>query len=426
MTFDPRAIAVRLARNSGWLLFSRLISQGLAVLFTILVARSLGNVGLGQFALISSIILFGNILTTFGLDTHLIRSIAGKQSTNPETLSGVVWIQLILTTGFILLLVIFSASLPQVLANTRTALLLYSFSLVPSAFYTVYSAAFRAYERMDLFAGGSLLLIGLQTAGAAVLFFSGGGLLQLIAVIVFSQFMAAYYGRLMSTKHLPAFKIRIFASSSVLKELLRLGWPLALLSGLGFLTQRTGIFLLSLIVDEGTTGLYAAALKVAESFKIIPYALLGSLFPVIATFSQGRSRRQPESRAAIAYLRRITVLLITLGIAFSILVSIFAMPIIELLFGDEFIPAIPALRILIWMVVPYVYNARVTLDLVVQGKERLATFVTGLSLLLSYIIYYLLISTFGLVGAAVATLVVEILQALFFLLLRRNRALLHS
>ena len=426
MSFELHAITIRLARSSGWLLFSRVVSQGLAVLFTILVARSLGNAGLGQFALISSIILFGNILTTFGLDTHLIRSIAGDQSTNPETLSGAVWIQLILSTGFIIILVIFSASLPQILANTKNALLLYSFSLVPSAFYTVYSAAFRAYERMDLFAGGNLLLVGLQTVGAAVLFATGGDLLQLVSVIVISQFIAALFGRLMSTKHLPAFKIRRFPSSRTLKELMRLGWPLALLSGLGFLYQRTGIFLLSLLVDEGTTGLYAAALKVAETFKIIPYVLLGSLFPVIANFYQRKGRNQPESQAAIAYLRRITALLIGLGIAFSFLVSAFANPIIKYLFGDDFLPAVPALRILIWMVVPYAYNARITLDLVVQGQDRLATLVTGLSLLLSYVFFFLLISAFGLLGASAAAVAVEAFQTLVFLFIRRKRSLLHS
>jgi len=424
MSFDSHAITIRLARSSGWLLFSRLASQGLAVLFTIFVARSLGNVGLGQFAVISSIILFGNIFAAFGLDTHLIRTIAGKRTSDPDTLSGAVWIQLILSIGFIIILVILSASLPQFLPDTRTALLLYSFSLVPSAFYKVYSAAFRAYERMDLFAGANLLLIGLQTIGAVILFFMGGDLLQLVGVIVISQFIAAFFGRLMSTKHLPAFKIRIVPSSRILKELIGLGWPLALLSGLGFLYQRTGIFLLSFLVDEGTTGLYAAAMKVAETFKIIPYVMLGSLFPVIANIYQGKGNNQPDSQAAIAYLRRITTLLIGLGIAFSFLVSVFANTIIMALFGDDFLPAIPALRILIWMVIPYAYNARITLDLVVQGQDRLATLITGFSLLFSTIVFFFMISTFGLVGAAAAAVTVEIVQALTFFLIRRKRVLI--
>ena len=94
------------------------------------------------------------------------------------------------------------------------------------------------------------------------------------------------------------------------------------------------------------------------------------------------------------------------------------------LFGDDFLPAIPALRILIWMVIPYAYNARITLDLVVQGQDRLATLITGFSLLFSTIVFFFMISTFGLVGAAAAAVTVEIVQALTFLLIRRKRVLI--
>ena len=45
-------------------------------LFTILLARSLGASGFGGYAFMASVVVIGNVLTTFGTDMHLIREIA--------------------------------------------------------------------------------------------------------------------------------------------------------------------------------------------------------------------------------------------------------------------------------------------------------------------------------------------------------------
>ena len=58
-------------------LAARLGAQALGLLFTAVLARALGEAGLGQFAFISAVLLIGNAVTTFGLDTLLIREVAG-------------------------------------------------------------------------------------------------------------------------------------------------------------------------------------------------------------------------------------------------------------------------------------------------------------------------------------------------------------
>ncbi|MCA9926088.1 MAG: oligosaccharide flippase family protein, partial [Anaerolineales bacterium] len=66
----------RITQNAFWLLLARLGGQALMLLFTVLVARRLGEVGLGQYAFIAAMLFVGNVFTTFGMDTYLIREIA--------------------------------------------------------------------------------------------------------------------------------------------------------------------------------------------------------------------------------------------------------------------------------------------------------------------------------------------------------------
>jgi O-antigen/teichoic acid export membrane protein len=53
--------------------------QGAMALATILIARRFGSAGFGNYAFIASLVLIGNMLTTFGSDMLLISDIAARK-----------------------------------------------------------------------------------------------------------------------------------------------------------------------------------------------------------------------------------------------------------------------------------------------------------------------------------------------------------
>src|SRR5512140_2768818 len=69
----------QLRKNSLWLLASRVGTQALMVLFTILLAQRLGSAGFGEYAFLAATIFIGNMLTTFGTDILLMREIASRR-----------------------------------------------------------------------------------------------------------------------------------------------------------------------------------------------------------------------------------------------------------------------------------------------------------------------------------------------------------
>src|SRR5512145_2616234 len=125
----------RLARNSLWLLLARVGAQSSMVIVTYLLARRLGTAGFGEYAFIATAIMIGNTLTTFGSDMYLVREIAAKADFSE--LSSVLVLQLILSCLFIGFVFLLAPYLPNQTPESILALKVYSFALIPLAFFTV-------------------------------------------------------------------------------------------------------------------------------------------------------------------------------------------------------------------------------------------------------------------------------------------------
>ena len=141
------ASTVSLRVNSFWLLFARLSTQGLAVVFIALVARRLEPASFGQFTFIAATIFIGNTFTSFGTDTLLIREIAKARQVT-SLVHSALSLQLVLSLLWCFILIVFRVKAP---------LLIFSLSLIPLAIFSIVSALLRALERMDLVWGLSLV-----------------------------------------------------------------------------------------------------------------------------------------------------------------------------------------------------------------------------------------------------------------------------
>ncbi|MCB0031289.1 MAG: oligosaccharide flippase family protein, partial [Anaerolineales bacterium] len=158
--------------NSAALLTGRLTTQALGFLFTLLLARRLGAAGLGQYSYLSTILFAGNIATTFGLDTLLIRAAAQGGAAVTPLARQTLKLQMLLVLLFAGLIALGQPLLLSRTAAPAAALWLYLPALLPLALGTVGSALLRGWERMEfhllytmvgqlgqLLAGGLLLIL---------------------------------------------------------------------------------------------------------------------------------------------------------------------------------------------------------------------------------------------------------------------------
>ncbi len=393
----------RLSTDTVYLLTARSISQALTLLFTLAVARTLGEQGFGQFAFISAVIAIANVVTTFGMDTMLIRDVAAARppSTAPTGLfSAALFIQLGLSTIFIAVLVALGPRLPNQTA-TQPALLVAALSLFPLAFSTVFSALLRGRGQMGtyaLFSGATAAILGL---GAWLLWRRGGTLIDVALILLVAQAGGAIIAFVLYRRAWPLSGRWRWPTRRQLDRAWRTGSVLAGLMILAVLYQRLDVLLLSQLAGDAATGYYAAAVRILEALKMLPGAFFGALLPLLVAGERPGVRN--AYRRSFAYLMGLSVVL-------AALTAGLAGPLVGWLFDPGFEPAVIPLRLISWSLPLTVVTFKLSFDLVAKGQERLAGLSMLLTLLVAFPITYLLIARWSLLGAAVALLLCEAAQ----------------
>ncbi|WP_420645233.1 methyltransferase domain-containing protein [Candidatus Leptofilum sp.] len=345
-----------IGRNSLWLWLARVGQQGIGLLFLALVARQLGDVGLGQLSWVTAVLYIGNVFSTFGLDTVLLRQIGATRRTDTAPLANVLALELLFAAIFYLglWLLPFSGQTAATVAGLR----LYGWVLLPLAWLTVSNAALRAYEQMGWLAVLTLGTALFQLGGTAVLFAFGVGFAGLIGWLVVVQIVSAGGSWWSCRRILPNFGINWqLLRLAEMRKLAKVGVWLALLMVTAVLFQRIGILILGWQGTMAQTGQMAVSLRLVEAARLLPAAVMGAVFPVLA--------RQQAPMAGWVHWG-----LLGYGLLAAILLTVLARPLIFLLFGDTYETAVPPLQLLAWGLLPFALSQPLALEMIVAGAEK--------------------------------------------------------
>lgn len=160
--------------------------------------------------------------------------------------------------------------------------------------------------------------------------------------------------------------------------------------------------LLGFMVGTAAVGLYGAAYKPITAVLALPVTYFLGLFPTLSrAFDEGRE-------AFRELLERSLTLTAAVAIPIGFMGTFFARPVILLLYGPEYAESVPVVQILSWSAVLVILRGNFRQSLNAAGREgadlRCAGFATAANVALNL----LLIPRYGIVGAAGATVLSEI------------------
>jgi O-antigen/teichoic acid export membrane protein len=269
---------------------------------------------------------------------------------------------------------------------------------------------------MDLYLAANLLAAVLQTIFAWLLLQNESRLVPFMVMLLAVQGFAAVTAGALCWKVIPGFSIRFRVDRSSLAGLLRFVWPFALLSILGVAYQRMGVLVLSLSQGDVQTGWYSAASRMVEVLKFGHIAVLGAIFPALSHLS-AETRQEKGS----AFLFRAAFWgLLGLAILASISAYFLAPLLVATSFGQNYLPAVPIFRSLVWILVPYTLTSTLSLRMILRGREKAAVLVTACGLAIALLLYRFSIPAFGAAGAALAAVAAECGMGGIFLWMRWN------
>ncbi|MFH1485362.1 MAG: flippase, partial [Chloroflexota bacterium] len=370
----------------------------------------------GKFAFAVVLIGYFAIFTDFGLGTLLTREVAKNRSQANRYLSNTIMLRLLLCLSSVpLLLGVIGLYVWQfgLADDTVFTILLFAVGLVPSAVGGGLTAVFNAYERMEYPAVVATITSLLRVSIGVMLLLLGLGIVGLgVASLVASTVSAVILYLLIART---TFSPRVETDLSFQKNMLGTSAPLMVNNFLSSIFFRVDMMLLQPMRGDRAVGYYSTAYKFIDGLNIIPAFFTLAIFPVISRYAE-------TARDVLlhAYTRALKAMLI-ISLPITVGTTIIADKLIVLCFGEEFAPAIVALQILIWFLPLSYINSVTQYALIAVNQQRFLTLAFVIGAGFNIVANLLVIPGYGYQGAAVVTIISEmILMVPFMYAIRRH------
>ena len=390
----------RLGRNTILLAVGEIVARLLGAVSAALIARTFGPEGFGQLTLALALFFYFHLLSMFGLDVVGTRRVAALTHTGAETkqpVGGIIGLRLV--TGIASFGLLLLSAMLVLDRSVGMLLLIYGLSCLVNAFLvdwyfigtgrTGWVAAARITKQVVFFAGVVLTCIASRT------------LLWVPVAWVLADSAAALY-LAVGTRRDPG-RLRVAFDRRVSKNLLGSSWSIAASAILVAVIYRAGTLILAARCPGVEVGYYGAAFFLVMAAIMLVHAFGQSLFPVMCRhFAHGSL--EELRRTLGSGLRFTTTFILPMSVG-GVLV---ARPLIELIYGRAYLPAVPMFQVLMTAVFVIAVNTVVARGLWAVRKEKQYLVVVVFQGATTVLTAVLLVGRFRGVGAACSVLAGEL------------------
>lgn len=432
----------RVAINSGLLLAAFGFQAVVSIVVVGILARYLGQAGLGRYGYVVSFIELFTAFVDLGLNRILTREISRHKAEADRFVSAALTVRLLLSTAVLVVLALFAAQSqdPQLWLAT----VVYFVAQVLWLLGDVYNGVFHGFQRMEYqfwTLGAHQVLLLALTLGVVWL--------DLGLLAVFAARLAANAAKLvwvwqisrrrfaggrvlwsvlpalaLAAASLPAALARRQPWRATLQEVggrlgsawedARLAWRMVVEAtpvGISLLLRtyiwRAGVVLTVLWLGqaqgEQVNGVLYGPLRAVQQLRIVPAAFATAMLPVLS--NRAVSRPQDFDTAFVKSVK----LFFAISLMIALAATFLADPLVRLLLGSriDLAAAAQVLTLLGWVIVLYFPNWLYGVTLVALGKQQLETLGLAIGLAVGFGVARWAIPAQGAAGVAAAILAAE-------------------
>ena len=382
--------------NTGWLFADKILRMGVGLFVVVWIARYLGpeQFGLWNFA-IAFAALFG-AFATLGLDGIVIRELVKNPERQNELLGSAFVLKLIggmftlLTTVIAIALMRSGETLTLWLVGLSAAGFIFqSVNVINFYFQAKVQSRYTVYAANGAFVLMTLVKISLLLTSASLIAFAWAGLGEVALTAAF--LLVAYRA---NHHHMRAWRY----DRQVARDLLRDSWPLILSSLAIMIYMRIDQIMIGQMLGDKEVGLYSAAVRVSEAWYFIPMAIVSSVFPAIIE-AKKKSETLYNER-----LQKLYDLMVWLSIAVAVPMTFLSGWVVILLFGQPYELAGTVLAIHVWGGLFVALGVARGKWLLVENLQKYSFWYVSAGAVVNVAGNFLLIPSYGIEGAAIATL----------------------
>ena len=406
----------RIAENIAWLFFDKILRMGVGLFVGAWVARYLGPEQFGQLNYATAFISLFGAFVALGLKGIVIRDIVRSPEETGSILSTSFFMQLFGAVAAIAVaLVAIGCLRPDddqmraLVAVVSLSLLFKTSDIIKYWYESQVQSRYTVWVENGAFLLMACVKVAMVITRAPLLAFAWVFLME--AVLVAAGLFAVYLRR---EKRLHSW-VPGFEHA---RELLKDSYPLLIASISIVAYMEADKVMLGEMVGEEEVGIYGVAARISEIWYFIPMTINVSLQPLLFKLRE-TSYEQYKLR-----LQQSLNLMIWLSVPIAFGVSAGAGFIIDTLFGEMYSRSAEVLVVHVWAGV-FVFLNNVTWTwYIAESKQDLVNIRMIVGLLLNIGLNYVLISDFGALGAAYATLISRSFIAYFGHLMNRETRVL--
>ena len=388
-----RVGVVRYGANTFWMLAERFSGMAVALLISVVLARTLGTAGFGQLQYAVSFCAFFGLIANLGLDHLLVRELVRRPEDSGVllgTAAAIRSVAAILTVATILLASWAVGSDPRtrwMIAIVSLAYLLYPAAVVELQFQATVRAKSPSFARVAAsLASLAFVLVGVATLSGPP-FFAAYPLVE-ATVIAIGMFVAW-------SRHLRG-HVRLGFDPQVARSLMREAWPLALSFALIGIHANLDRLLVRAWLGDEAIGVFASATKLTDALYYIPMIIASSLFPAVV------AARDTELAHYRRRMQNLYDLMVVSAVVIALPAAILSGGIIELLFGEAYGEAAIVLATQMAFFAVVAVSFAMGRWMILEGRTMVYLVRSVLAIVVNGLLSWILIPKLGVVGAALA------------------------
>lgn len=406
----------RVAKNAAWIICTQIAKSVLALIINMITARYLGPASYGCVSYAASIVAFVAPIMYLGLNGIMVQEIISHPDKEGETLGTAIGMSLISGIFCIASVVFFVRIANPGETDTLIVCVLYSLLLIFQGmdlvlywFQAKLLSKYSSLVSLCAYLAVSAYKLFLLVFNKSVYWFALSNTLDYLIISV--SLLLIY--RKIGTQ-------RLCVSLSTARRLFRKSKYYIVSNLMIVIFGQTDRIMLKIMINDQATGIYSAAASCAGMASFVFCAIIDSMRPMIF---EAKTKSDFEKNTIMLYS-----IVIYLSIIYSALVSVLSPVIIKIMYGSQYLAAISVLRVIVWYCTfSYLGGAR-DVWILAEEKQKYLITLNCVGAFANVVLNYTMIPIWSAEGAAVASLLTQIIVNVVFVSLykptRRNGILM--
>lgn len=399
----------KVVKNAGWIIGGNLANKVLAFLVGILTARYLGPSNYGLINYAAAYTTFLASFCTLGINSIIVKDFVEHPEEEGTTIGTTLLLRAassclsaIMIVGIVSIVDRDEPVTIAVVALSSIGMIFQIFDTLNYWFQARLQSKYSAVASLVAYVAVSAYKIILLVLGKSVEWFAVATALDYLVLAVF--LLGTYFKNGGTGFHVSAAKARELLTSS----------SSFIISGLMVSVYAcTDKLMMKQMLDEAAVGYYSLASSISTIWAFVLSAIIDSLYPeIVQAFSRDRLQYERKNRQLYAIVFYTAVLV-------SAVICILADPIVGILYGASYLPAVQPLRIVVWYTAFSYLGVARNAWMVCENRQKYLKYLYISAALINVVLNLILIPLWGASGAAVASLITQMSTTLLLPVLIR-------